>query len=363
MRLKKIKGIEFRVMSQEFIRKMSVIEIKTPETYDKDGYPMDGGLMDAHLGVINPGLRCKTCGQKMKDCPGHFGRLELVRPVIHSEYARKIEELLLVTCKECGRIALKDEELEQLAKKYSGEELTKKIITRAKNVARCPHCKAVRKKLTVDRPTSFYYDKKRIFPTDILEWLEKIPDKDLEYMGYNVNIVRPTWFILTVLPVPPINVRPSITLESGLRSEDDLTHKLVDIIRTNERLAENLDSGAPQLIIEDLWDLLQYHVTTYFNNNTPNVAPAKHRSGRPLQTLVQRLKGKKGRFRHNLTGKRVNFGARSTISPDSFISINEVGVPYEIAKELTVPEAVTTWNKKEIIKMIKETDLVQYIVR
>ena len=130
---------------------------------------------------------------------------------------------------------------------------------------------------------------------------------------------RPEWTVLKVLPVPPITVRPSITLDSGDRSEDDLTHKLVDVLRINQRLRENRDSGAPQLIVEDLWELLQYHVTTYFDNQTSGIPPARHRSGRTLKTLTQRLKGKEGRFRSNLSGKRVNFCARSVISPDPYL--------------------------------------------
>lgn len=154
--------------------------------------------------------------------------------------------------------------------------------------------------------------------------------------------------VLTVIPVPPVTMRPSITLETGERSEDDLTHKLVDILRINERLRENMEAGAPELIIEDLWELLQYHVVTYFNNEASGVPPARHRSGRPLRTLMQRLKGKEGRFRGNLSGKRVNFSARTVISPDPNLSINEVGVPEIIAKELTVPVRVNEWNIEEV---------------
>jgi DNA-directed RNA polymerase subunit A' len=149
---------------------------------------------------------------------------------------------------------------------------------------------------------------------------------------------------LTVLPVPPVTMRPSITLDSGERSEDDLTHKLVDVIRINQRLQENRDAGAPQLIVEDLWELLQYHITTYFDNQTAGIPPARHRSGRPLKTISQRLKGKEGRFRSNLSGKRVNFSARTVISPDPNLSINEVGCPIQCARELTVPIRVTPSN-------------------
>jgi len=128
-------------------------------------------------------------------------------------------------------------------------------------------------------------------------------------------------------------------------------------------LFENINAGAPEIIVEDLWDLLQYHVTTYFDNNTAGVPPAKHRSGRALRTLVQRLKGKKGRFRYNLTGKRVNFAARSIITPDPHIGINELGVPQEVADDLTVPENVTTENIEDMRKLVRDTDNVVYIIR
>jgi DNA-directed RNA polymerase subunit A' len=147
-------------------------------------------------------------------------------------------------------------------------------------------------------------------------------------------------------------VRPSITLESGIRSEDDLTHKLVDIIRINQRLKENMEAGAPTLIIQDLSELLQYHVTTYFNNEASGIPPARHRSGRALKTISQRLKGKEGRFRSNLSGKRVDFSARTVISPDPNIDINEVGVPQDIAMRLSMPEKVTVWNIEEMRRLI-----------
>ncbi|MBI4052612.1 MAG: DNA-directed RNA polymerase subunit A' [Candidatus Diapherotrites archaeon] len=364
MLAKRIESVQFLMLNPSQIRKMSAIEIKTPETYDKDGYPMEGGLMDPHLGVINPGLRCKTCGQKMKQCPGHFGSMELVRPIIHPEFGRKLESLMNATCQSCGKISIKDDKLKEVRDGHvPGKDLSKTVVAKAKKSRKCPHCNADRGAVSLDKPTNFYLDKDRIYPTQIREWVEKISVDDLKLFGYNPEIIKPEWFIITVLPVPPITIRPSITLESGIKSEDDLTHKLVDIIRINLRLKDNIDAGAPQLIIEDLWDLLQYHVTTYFDNETAGVPPAKHRSGRALRTLVQRLKGKKGRFRHNLTGKRVNFAARSTITPDPYIKISELGVPKEIADELTVPEAVTEYNKKEIEKMIKHGDEISYIIR
>ncbi len=182
-----------------------------------------------------------------------------------------------------------------------------------------------------------------------------------------LKVQNPEYMVIEVLAVPPVAVRPSITLDSGIRSEDDLTHKLVDIIRINQRLQDNRESGAPQLIVEDLWELLQYHITTFYDNETSGIPPARHRSGRALRTLSQRLKGKEGRFRSNLSGKRVDFSARTVISPDPLLSINEVGVPKEIAEILTVPERVTEWNIEEMKELVmkgpKGNPGVNYIIR
>ncbi|WP_092566576.1 DNA-directed RNA polymerase subunit A', partial [Halorubrum sp. SD626R] len=196
-------------------------------------------------------------------------------------------------------------------------------------------------------------DMNKLMPSDIRDWFEDIPNEDLEVLGIDAEDSRPEWMILTVLPVPPVTTRPSITLDNGQRSEDDLTHKLVDIIRINQRFMENREAGAPQLIIEDLWELLQYHVTTFVDNEISGTPPARHRSGRPLKTLSQRLKGKEGRFRGSLSGKRVNFSARTVISPDPTLSLNEVGVPDRVAKEMTQTLNVTERNVEEARQYVR----------
>jgi DNA-directed RNA polymerase subunit A' len=362
---KKIGALKFSVLSPNEIRKMSATKVITADTYDDDGFPITMGLMDQRLSVIEPGLRCKTCGLKVgKDkCPGHFGHIDLAMPVIHVGFVKTIRNSLRTTCRKCGRILLSDKELEEHRKniiKNSSEGrdnayMFKMIISSATKAEACPRCGAMSGKIDLDKPTSFRENGKKLTPTEIREWLEKIPDEDLPLLDINVQTARPEWMVLTVLPVPPVTVRPSVTLETGERSEDDLTHKLVDVIRINQRLQENRDAGAPQLIVEDLWELLQYHVTTYLDNQTSGIPPARHRSGRPLKTLAQRLKGKEGRFRSNLSGKRVNFSARTVISPDPNLSINEIGVPAEIARELTIPVRVTTQNLEWCKNIIKQT--------
>ncbi len=361
---KVINKIQFGLLSPDAIRKMSATRIITPDTYDEDGFPIEMGLMDPRLGVIEPGLRCKTCGQKVKECPGHFGHIELAMPVIHVGFAKTIYNILKATCRGCGKLLLTDDEVKKLKEDYkkvvkmknSTAAFAKEVVKRAVKANKCPHCGREVLPVELDKPTTYREGGRKLTPAEVREWLEKVSEAlgdDLRLLDINPKVARPEWMVLTVLPVPPVTTRPSITLETGERSEDDLTHKLVDIIRINQRLQENRDAGAPQLIVEDLWDLLQYHVTTYFDNQTSGIPPARHRSGRALKTLAQRLKGKEGRFRSNLSGKRVNFSARTVISPDPNISINEVGVPIEIAKELTVPIRVTQYNLEEMRELVK----------
>jgi len=360
---KQVSKIVFGVMSSKMIKKMASAKVVTPELYDKEGYPVDGGLMDTRLGVIDPGLKCKTCGCKLKECIGHFGYIEIARPIIHVKFVNVIMSLLRGTCRDCGKVLIPKNKVDKFKKELDRveEELgmearradIKAIITSLRTISKCPWCKAKQQKISLDKPTTFIENDKRISPIEVRTRLEKIPDEDCEMFGINPKVARPEWMVLTVLAIPPVTMRPSITLQSGERSEDDLTHKLGDIVRINQRLFENINAGAPEIIIEDLWDLLQYHITTFFDNNIAQLPPARHRSGQPLKTISERIKSKEGRIRHNLAGKRTNFCARTVISPDPKLSLNEVGVPKIVAMKLTVPEMVTEWNMAYLKKFVE----------
>jgi DNA-directed RNA polymerase subunit A' len=361
---KVVDEISFGMISPQDLRKQSVVEIQTPDTYDEDGAPITAGLMDGRLGTLEPRQRCKTCGNTAIRCPGHFGHIELAVPIVHIEFTKLIHELLKSTCRNCGRILLSDEKAKKVRarieryKKLLGTipDAVYKGIMQEIKAKQCPYCATSQYKITFEKPTKFIEQTEAgsepLTPSMIRERLERISNEDLEILGFNPEAARPEWMVLQVLPVPPVYVRPSITLESGIRSEDDLTHKLVDIIRINQRLKENMEAGAPTLIIQDLSELLQYHVTTYFNNEASGIPPARHRSGRALKTLSQRLKGKEGRFRSNLSGKRVDFSARTVISPDPNLDINEVGVPNDVAMRLSVPEKVTAWNIEDMKQLV-----------
>ncbi|GAB7018879.1 DNA-directed RNA polymerase subunit A' [Halostagnicola bangensis] len=425
---KDIGSINFGLMEPEEYREMSATKIITADTYDDDGFPIDMGLMDPRLGVIDPGLECKTCGKHSGSCNGHFGHIELAAPVIHVGFTKLIRRLLRGTCRECSKLLLTEDERDEFrdditeSRKLGRDlnDVTKSAIRQARKKDRCPHCGEIQYDIDHEKPTTYYEvqqvltsefsqriagamqgdeeegierttpdelaektdieitrvneilsgsfrpresqrkaiekaldidlteeDTNKLMPSDIRDWFENIPDEDIEVLGIDSDRSRPEWMILTVLPVPPVTARPSITLDNGQRSEDDLTHKLVDIIRINQRFMENREAGAPQLIIEDLWELLQYHVTTFMDNEISGTPPARHRSGRPLKTLSQRLKGKEGRFRGSLSGKRVNFSARTVISPDPTLSLNEVGVPDRVASEMTQTMLVTERNVED----------------
>ena len=427
-------GIDFGLMDPETYRDMSATKVITADTYDDDGYPIDMGLMDPRLGVIDPGLECRTCGSHSGSCNGHFGHIELAAPVIHVGFTKLIRRLLRSTCRECGRLALDDAQRDEFRDRYERakelgddeHDVLKAAVRQARKASTCPFCGEPQADIKHEKPTTYYEvqdvlsgdyseriaaamqpdeeeddpgtspqelaektdialdrvnqimagefrprkedrraiekalevdlteeDMNKLMPSDIRDWFEDIPDEDLEVLGIDAEDSRPEWMILTVLPVPPVTTRPSITLDNGQRSEDDLTHKLVDIIRINQRFMENREAGAPQLIIEDLWELLQYHVTTFVDNEISGTPPARHRSGRPLKTLSQRLKGKEGRFRGSLSGKRVNFSARTVISPDPTLSLNEVGVPDRVAKEMTQTLNVTERNVEEARQYVR----------
>ncbi|MBU4299954.1 MAG: DNA-directed RNA polymerase subunit A' [Nanoarchaeota archaeon] len=352
-----VKELQFKLISPAMVKKLAVMNVNISDVYDADAYPVEGGVMDPKLGVIDPGMRCRTCGGKLGECTGHFGYIELSRPVINVLYLKQIKMILAYTCHECGGLLVEKEKLKNIK--------TIDNLKLFKAAGKCQKCGKTVEKIRLDKPSTFFRGKHALTPVEIREQFEKIKDGDLTAMKFLGG--RPEWLILTLLLVPPITTRPSITLETGDRSEDDLTHKIVDIIRINKRLADNLEIGAPDFILEDLWELLQYHVSTFFNNELAGVPPARHRSGRALKTLSQRLKTKDGRFRHNLTGKRVNFSARTVVSPDPNISLNEVGVPQTIAKELTIPIKVTKHNLEYMRNLVKNGPQVHpganYVIR
>ena len=225
---KQVKALKFSLLSPEHIKKLSSAKVVTPELYDIDGFPVDGGLMDLRLGAIDPGVRCRTCGQRFKECIGHPGSIELARPVFHIKYIPLIELCLRSFCSHCGKLTLSDEK----QKEYATSMRAKK----ARDAKKCPHCSETLERVKLEKPSNFMLGKKRMSSIEVRERLVNIKDEELRKIGINSRTCRPEWAVISLLLVPSVTVRPSITLDTGERSEDDLTHKLSDIIRANQRL-------------------------------------------------------------------------------------------------------------------------------
>lgn len=196
-------------------------------------------------------------------------------------------------------------------------------------------------------------EKRPITPGEIYNVLKKIPATDLHIMGLNAEYARPDWMILTVLPVPPAAVRPSISVDGGaLRSEDDLTYKLAQILKASATVRRLEDEGVPPGVVLEHFDLLQFHVATYMDNDIAGLPQDTQKSGRPIKAIRARLKGKEGRMRGNLMGKRVDFSARTVITGDPNLQLDQVGVPKSVAMTLTYPERGELDLTEDLTKLI-----------
>ncbi|RHY31723.1 hypothetical protein DYB32_003219 [Aphanomyces invadans] len=282
----------------------------------------------------------------------------------------------------------------------------KRISLLCKKVVRCPHCDAING--TVRKVTSptlkiihekyrakSAHDMRTVFvaqfaqaqaanpdltnsllskaqedlsPVVVQELFERIPDQDCPLLWLNAFAGRPEKLVLNAMLVPPVCIRPSVAMDVGSGSnEDDLTVKLQEIIQVNFALKAALQKGATLKMVMEDWDFLQIQVAQFMNGDTPGLTKLQG-APKPIRGLCQRLKGllyrlccvgrgsacfpshahfcagKQGRFRGNLSGKRVDFSARTVISPDPNLRIDQVGVPEHVAKTMTYPEKVTRYN-------------------
>ncbi|KAH9411829.1 DNA-directed RNA polymerase [Ordospora pajunii] len=371
---KQIKSIQFGLFSPEEIRNGSVVLVTHPEVME-NGVPKAGGLIDLRMGTTDRMYLCQSCGGDSFSCPGHFGHIELTKPMFHVGYVSKIKKVLECVCFYCSKIKIA---------KTGGKAMLNGVWNACKTKGMCEgdmvdggrtgcgNKQPVIKKeglslVAFMKGEESGEGKVMLNGERVYSIFKKISDADSEYMGFDLKYSRPEWMILTVLLVPPPTVRPSIVMEGSLRGEDDLTHKLADIIKSNGYLKKYEQEGAPGHIVRDYEQLLQFHVATLIDNDIGGQPQALQKSGRPLKSISARLKGKEGRIRGNLMGKRVDFSARTVITPDPNIRLEEVGVPVEVAKIHTFPEKVTSFNIDKLNKLVKmgpnEHPGANYVIR
>mmetsp|Transcript_14938 Transcript_14938/g.17148 ORF Transcript_14938/g.17148 Transcript_14938/m.17148 type:complete len:1480 (-) Transcript_14938:355-4794(-) len=409
---KKISHVQFGSLSSSDIQRLAEFQVVSRELFQMPSrMPAKGGCLDARLGVSDKVSTCQTCSRKLLDCAGHYGYIRLALPVFHIGFMRHTLQILQCICKVCSRILLAGDERMSVLRKmrksvdalHKAKIFSSVVLAACKKVKHCPHCHAWNgtvKKITgaptlkivhqcyhgrggkssksVDAEEEITLLQNRLehaiaknpsieplvqssnhglvqdlLPTIVLRLFQKIPDDDCECL-WTLPLLggRPENLILQNLLVPPVPIRPSVAMDVGGGSnEDDLTVKLQEILGVNVALQLGLSKGLQSRTIIEEWDFLQTQVAAYINGEMPGLA--KPIGTKPIRGLCQRLKGKQGRFRGNLSGKRVDFSARTVISPDPNLSVHEVGVPLRIAKIMTFPEQVSRYNLKRLQECVR----------
>ena len=364
----KVIGIQFSILSPDEIRKGSVAEITSRDTYINNK-PVIGGLFDPRMGVLEPGLICPTDGLDYMQTPGYAGHIELARPVFYIQYLSTIQKCMKCVCFKCSKLLVSKEKYKQ-ALKVVGDARWKYVFQLCGKVKRCGDdsedgCGTLQpNKIRKEGLATIFAEWKndsedaepiiiKVTPEMVLKNFKRISDDDVTFMGFSPVYSRPDWMVCQVMLVPPPAVRPSVKHDAQQRSEDDLSHILVNIIKTNKTLQEKIQNNAPANVIDDWTTVLQYYVATQVDNKIPGVASVAQRSGRPLKSIKDRLNGKGGRMRGNLMAKRVDYSARSVITADPNISIRELGIPMKVAKNITKPVIVNKINKAFLTKLIQ----------
>ena len=397
--LQRCSRVTFGILRPEEIEAMSVGEVTSTNIYDDFGRPREGAINDLRMGTNDNMYSCGTCAGRKNDCPGHFGHITLARPLYHIGFLNEVRRVLRCVCFKCSKLLINADNFTKFKlalkiknRKTRGKQLLKlfqscnvcktdKVGTEEDadlpDAFKAQGCAAPHPKVTkcgtileIEYTTASEegHDRKRpLSAEEALKILKGISDVECEALGFDPAKARPDWMIIQVLPVAPPCVRPYIALDSTLRSEDDLTHQYTQILKANNRVKEELQKGAAQHIIAQDTLVLQFHVATLFDNEIPGQPVAKHRSGKPIKSISQRLKGKEGRIRGNLMGKRVDFSARTVITPDPNLALDQLGVPKSIALNLTICETVTHFNKQKLQTLVEHGPMVhpgaKYIIR
>ncbi|KAK6745748.1 hypothetical protein RB195_012082 [Necator americanus] len=392
----KVVGVEFLPADRHFVRRAAHIRVCKSRLYEENPerrIPTPFGPLDHRLGISSKYSRCQTCEENLSDCVGHFGYIDLSLPVFHVGFFKLILQVLQCICKSCSSLLLNDTQrsyfLEQISVRsldYSRRKaLQKKLVLTCSKTVLCPKCgrysgivkkakgtvlKIVHTIHKIENETSSYetaiqanpdlfaalQKNKSVLlnPLRVLKLFNNIPEKDLRLIMVQRNscLIHPNSLLLVRIPVPPVCIRPSIVsdFKSGT-TEDDLTMKLSEIILINDILQTHKKNGAPLRTVMEAWDHLQLQIALYFNGELSGL-PSGLQPREPLRGLMQRLKGKHGRFRCHLSGKRVDFTARTVISPDPNMHIDEIGVPIHIALTLTFPEIVNDMNLERMKQLV-----------
>lgn len=363
MNKKRIDEVNFGVFSPEEIIRYSVIEVTKSETYE-NGIPVEEGLFDTRMGVIEEGLRCGTCMQNSINCPGHFGYIRLAKPIYNILFMDTVRDIMTCVCEKCSKILIDKNtlKLDHIGTKHRLRLIRRQLGSSSKKPL-CRHCGTTQpikydidpgsNRLMITRENEGGETvKDKLLAEYALNILKRLTDEDILYMGFSPKYSRPEWFIFQCLFVPPPAIRPSVRRLDNSKQEDDLVAAFMNVINKNNTLKKKLETKTKS--IEEFIHLLFMGVALMIDNGV-KVANLKmiYQGGKPIKSLKERLSSKGGRMRQNLMGKRVDFSGRTVITADPNISVEEVGVPYEIAMNLTFPERVTPANIDNMYRLVQ----------
>ena len=379
-------SIQIGLASPDTIREWSYGEVKKPETInyrtlkpERDGLYCErifGPQKDweCHCGrykrIRYKGKVCERCGVKItksKVRRERMGHIELACPVSHIWYfkgipsrmglildisPRELENVLyfakfivLDVADESVPLAkgqvISDKEYDDITEKYGddafraamGAEAIKQLLSEIDVEQLAEQLKEELVDATGQKRTK------------ILKRLEVAE-------SFRVSGNRPEWMILDVLPVIPPDIRPMVQLDGGRFATSDLNDLYRRVINRNNRLAKLLELGAPEIIVRNEKRRLQEAVDALIDNGRRG-RPVTGANNRPLKSLSDMLKGKQGRFRQNLLGKRVDYSGRSVIVVGPELKIYQCGLPKEMALELFKPFVMKRLVEQDIAKNIK----------
>jgi DNA-directed RNA polymerase II subunit RPB1 len=384
--IKPIKEIQFDILSNEEIRKMSSLAgthgVEVPDLYEKQE-PKRGGLIDPHMGGSGNVL-CATCQYDAKYCDGHPAHIDLAEPVFHILYYQYVKSILDCICIGCSNLLISkdNDKLKQILQIKSKRNRFLKVHELASKAKFCmrpqQNCgiRVSKIKVEIKKSTAVINmyseteahdadekggtDKKKqrinLTPDAISEILDNISDEDCRILGIDPERSKPSDMIHKVFHVPSIHVRPSLRgfFSGGSSMEDGLTHKLAEIIKANTRINKQKETNNENSskYAKDHAHFLQYHAATYYDPDTISI-PKSDGKGSQFKPLVERFKGKTGRIRGNIMGKRGNFNARTVITSDPTVATDCLGVPVKIAMNLTFPEFVTPYNYDRLTQLVR----------
>jgi DNA-directed RNA polymerase II subunit RPB1 len=364
----RIIGIQFSMLSPEEIQRNSVVEVVSRETMVNNKL-MVGGLFDSKMGVLEQGLYCPTDGLTYIDSPGYFGHIELAKPVFFIQYIKDIMKVCKCVCNKCGKLLINKNQYKHVME-WSPEDRWEFINQPSMTIKRCGE--KTDDGCGYKQPTKIKMEgfatlcaswanievdgkpmTKRLTPERLYKLFKRISDEDVLFMGLSPIWSRPEWMICKVLPIAPPAVRPSVKHDAQQRSEDDLTHIYMNILKNNNILKDKIRENASPNVIFKHYQIVQYFVAMIANNKASGTSPIAQTSGRPLQCISGRLNTKNGRIRGNLMGKRVDFSARSVITGDPNLPITALGIPLKIAMNITRPVTVNNRNRAFLMKLVQ----------